>query len=172
MKKVICILFFTFLAGHGITYAQVFREGSSILHAGIGLGSPFVYKNSNINVPPIHASLEFGVRDKIGLGAMVGYTSSGDQNWEFSYIIAGLRGSYHFIDHDKADLYAGLLMGYNAASAGPANGDGNGSGPDAGGFALGIYAGGRYMFNKKIGAFAELGYNISWVSLGACAKFK
>jgi hypothetical protein len=39
-----------------------------------------------------------------------------------------------------------------------------------GGFAFGAFVGGRYMFSEKVGGFAELGYNISWLSLGATFK--
>jgi hypothetical protein len=34
-----------------------------------------------------------------------------------------------------------------------------------------LHAGGRYFFNNKLGAFAELGYGISPLQLGFTVKF-
>ena len=34
-----------------------------------------------------------------------------------------------------------------------------------------LHAGGRYLFNNKIGAFAELGYGISPLQIGVTFKF-
>ena len=35
----------------------------------------------------------------------------------------------------------------------------------------GIFLGGRYLFTDKIGAFAELGYDMSYLKLGLTGKF-
>lgn len=105
--------------------AQVFEEGSKFLHVGVGVGSPYAYSGSKMGVPPLHAAFEIGVTDKIGVGGLVGYTSSsfdqvyftGNYSWKFSYLIVGARGAFHFLDHDKIDAYGGVLLGYNIASA-------------------------------------------------------
>jgi hypothetical protein len=34
-----------------------------------------------------------------------------------------------------------------------------------------LHAGGRYLFNNSVGAFAELGYGISPLQLGVTLKF-
>ena len=33
-----------------------------------------------------------------------------------------------------------------------------------------LYGGARYMFNEHVGAFAELGYNIAYLSIGVSFK--
>lgn len=163
--------------------AQVFEEGSKFLHLGVGVGSPYAFSGSKMGVPPIHASFELGVTDKIGVGGLVGYTSSSwDQvflttnySWNFSYLIVGARGAYHFLDHDNIDAYGGVMLGYNIASANFESNDPDigrfVTEPTVGGFAFGAFVGGRYMFNESSGLFAELGYNIAWLSLGYTAKF-
>jgi hypothetical protein len=166
-------------------YAQEVTKGTKLLNLGIGLGSAYAYSGSKLTIPPVHASLEVGVADKISVGGLIGYTASswsqfytfGEKyTWKFSYLVVGARGSYHFLSNDKADVYAGLMLAYNAASSKFETND-----PDlrdlynsgfinkvsVGGLAFGAHVGGRYMFSEKVGGFAELGYNISWLSLGA-----
>jgi hypothetical protein len=180
MKK---ILFSAFLLMTSLTclHAQQVTKGTKLLNLGIGLGSAYAYSGSTLTLPPVHASLEVGVADKISVGGLVGYTASKwDQiilnqkySWSFSYLIVGARGSYHFLNNDKADIYAGLMLGYNIASSKYESTVANSLNvikPAVGGFALGAHVGGRYMFSEKVGGFAELGYNISWLSLGATFK--
>ncbi len=163
--------------------AQVFEEGAKFLHAGLGVGSPYAYSGSKMGVPPLHASFEMGVTDKIGVGGLIGYTSSTwDQaffttnySWKFSYLIIGARGAYHFLDHEKIDAYGGAMLGYNIASAKFESNDADlerlVTEPSVGGLAFGAFVGGRYMFSDNSGVFAELGYNIAWLSVGYTAKF-
>jgi hypothetical protein len=36
---------------------------------------------------------------------------------------------------------------------------------------LGAIVGGRYYFKDNIGAFAEIGYDLAWLKVGAAFKF-
>lgn len=182
MKKLLTTLLMVLSIG-AVSNAQVFDKGAKFVHVGIGVGSPYAYSGSSVTIPPVHASLEVGITEKIGIGGLVGYTASKwDQNyfggaysWKFSYLIIGARGAYHFIDHEKADVYGGLMLGYNVASAKFESNDPDLEAlvnePDAGGVAFGGFVGARYMFKETIGGFAELGYNISYLSVGAVFKF-
>lgn len=168
------------------TNAQLFDEEAKFFHVGIGVGSPYAYSGSDVSIPPVHASAEFAVSEKIGVGGLIGYTASKweqtyastsgstSYSWKFSYIIVGARGAYHFIDSDKADVYGGVMLGYNIASATFESTDSDleqyVSEPSVGGVAFGGFLGARYMFNEKLGGFAELGYNISWLSVGLAVK--
>ncbi|MBP8823586.1 MAG: hypothetical protein KBH07_08085 [Flavobacteriales bacterium] len=168
--------------------AQVFEEGAKFLHVGVGFGSPYAYSGSKMGVPPVHASFEMGVSDKIGVGGLVGYTSSKwdynsfgwsnqyNYNWNFSYLVIGARGAYHFVDDDKWDAYGGLMLGYNVASAKWETDDPNYNSallvePKVGGVAFGGFLGGRMALGESSALFAELGYNIAWISAGYCARF-
>ncbi len=168
----------------GLTFnsnAQVFEQGSKFVNVGIGLISPYAYSGSSMGLPPISGSFEYGITDKIGVGAIVGFTTSSLSYFgykaNFSYIIVGGRGAYHFLEHDKIDLYAGLMLGYNISSTSYTDNAGNsytpilGPGFGGSGVAFGIFGGVRYMFAKKVGGFAELGYSISWITIGATFKF-
>lgn len=164
------------------TNAQLFDEDAKFFHVGIGVGSPYAYSGSDVSIPPVHASAEFAVSEKIGVGGLVGYTASkydqayfGDSySWKFTYLIVGARGAYHFLDSDKADVYVGAMLGYNIASAKFESTDPDleefVTEPSVGGVAFGGFVGGRYMFTEKLGGFAELGYNISWLSVGLAVK--
>lgn len=163
--------------------AQHFEKGSKFFHVGIGVISPYAYSGSKMGVPPVHASLEIGVTDKIGIGGLVGYTSSKYETaflsdkfaWKFSYLVIGARGNYHFYQDDKFDVYGGAMLGYNIASAKFDSTDPDlekwVTEPKVGGVAFGVYAGGRYFFKETSALFAEIGYSIAWLNVGYCAKF-
>lgn len=165
-------------------FAQSFGEGSTRVHAGIGFGSPYTYSGSKMGIPPIHASLEIGITDKIGVGGLIGYTSSSideaffgsSYSWKFSYLIFGARGAYHFLTDEKMDLYGGVMLGYNIASAKFESNDATLNAfvtePSVGGVTYGFFAGGRYNVKDNLAVFAELGYSISWVSAGVCFNIK
>lgn len=174
----------------GSATAQLFEEGNSYLHIGAGIGSPYAYSGSKMGVPPLHVSFEKAVSDRIGVGGLVGYTSSKwdqdffgfgagstyEYSWNFSYLIIGARGAYHFVDNDRFDAYGGLMLGYNIASAkfetnDPDYTEGFFPEPSVGGVAFGAFVGGRYALGESSAIFAELGYNISWLSLGYCHRF-
>lgn len=159
------------------TNAQVYEQGSKILNVGLGIGSTFVGTGLESTLPPIGASFEYGVTDKISAGAYLGYAAAKQDvpfwgEYKYTYLIMGARGSYHFelLDTDKFDTYAGLMLGYNKASV-KIDKAGAPAGATAGGFLVGGHLGLRYMFTDNLGAFAELGYGIAYLQLGVTAKF-
>ncbi len=95
--------------------------------------------------------------------------------FKYSYLIIGARGSYHFYNTDKLDAYGGLMLGYNIANSkvevtGP-SGVFNPQPASVGGVAYGFHLGGRYYFNDKVAAFAELGYGLAILNVGITMKF-
>jgi hypothetical protein len=195
MKKITLVIAFLAISVLGAN-AQVFQKGSGNLNLGIGFGSPFVYGGSESNIPPISASYELGVSDKIGIGGLVGYTSSsldfdnivysydidgningvipGTATYTWSYLIIGARGNYHFVNKDKIDVYAGAMLGYNIVSSSiettPNDPDYVDADFSVSGLAYGGHLGVRYMFSDKVGAFTEVGYNVGYVNLGLTVK--
>lgn len=167
--------------------AQVYEQGKNIIHAGVGFGSAY-YGTAGAGTasytPPIHVSFEHGLKEKIGIGGLIGMTGSkyvstipgGEYTIKYSYIVVGVRGAYHFYNEGKLDAYAGAMLGYNIASAttsatGPFASFYNAAAPSVGGVAFGGFVGGRYAFNDKFMAFGELGYSIAWLSVGVGYKF-
>jgi hypothetical protein len=182
MKKVILISLACALCLAGMS--QTFQKGDKVGQIGIGVGSPFFANGSKMGIPPIHIAGEFGYSDKIGIGGLIGYTSSkieetlgfgfGDYSWKYSYLIIGARGSYHFYQTDKIDAYGGVMLGANIASVNFESDDPTleqfVTEPKAGGVAYGFYGGARYYINEKTALFAEIGYNIAWLSAGLAIK--
>jgi hypothetical protein len=109
--------------------AQVFNKGDKALNVGIGLGSTYGYLSYGTSVPPLSASFEVGITDKIGIGrfgvgGILAYTKYGDASFSVSNIIIGARGLYHFdLDVEKLDLYGGIMLGYNIRSVSPSGSD-------------------------------------------------
>jgi hypothetical protein len=171
---------------------QAFQKGQKDLNIGIGLGNTLVDGPAYNVWPPLSLSLDYGVTDDISVGGYFGFTGASDRytGWEnygpgngggyytdtyrWTYFILGVRGAYHFgkfIKVPKLDTYAGLMLGYDFAHYSYST---NSPNPDHvdnsyatyGGFAFSIYGGARYRFNEKIAGFAELGYGVSWFTLG------
>jgi hypothetical protein len=193
MKKIILpvILFLLVANAFNEAKAQSFQKGTNVLSLGIGLGSSLPSYSGSSQTPAISAQYERGIWDIGGPGviSLGGYV--GDKSFKYSgkvsgygwsekwnYTIVGVRSAYHYtgISNKKVDVYGGIMLsanivgykyednsGYNRqyASAGNYN-----SGAGFTGF-----VGGRYYFSNHIAAMAELGYGVSYLSLGASFKF-
>lgn len=151
--------------------------------------------------PGIGVSFEHGTWELgdgiVSLGAYIGYKS---YKWEdtyetynfstgnyinvtatdkWSYTIVGARGAYHFpISNDKVDLYAGLMLSYNILSYSYTTNDpnyngalDNYSGSYGSGVGFSAFGGIRYYLTDNIGLNAELGYGVSYLTLGVSFKF-
>lgn len=115
-----------------------------------------------------------------GIGNAFGnyYNYTDTYKWRFS--IAGIRGAYHFaklIPADKLDVYAGLMIGanfskYTFSSDNPCPGHVPVAARNFGKLIWSGYAGARYRFVENFGAFAELGYGISYLTLGVNISVK
>lgn len=154
-------------------------KGMNVLNAGIGLGS---YGLSGTGGIPLTASFEHGFSKNISAGATVGLIQKKfASDWKYTYLLFGARGSYHLneafkIANPKVDVYAGAGLFYRRYSFKYTDVTGadhddfnfNASGGD---IDFELHAGGRYLFNNSVGAFAELGYGISPLQLGLTLKF-
>ena len=158
MKRLIFLSVFSFLMM--VANAQeVFHKGTNVVSLGLGLGS-------NI---PFEVSYEHGlasglIKSKngaIGLGGYAGWypynNTFGKGKWGYTDFVVGVRGSFHYQFVDKLDTYAGLIAGYKISS--------NNS------FFPVPFFGARYYLTPLIGAYAELSYNTTWLSVGAAFKF-
>ena len=94
--------------------------------------------------------------------------------WKYNYVLIGGRGAYHFKIVDKLDTYAGLMLGYIVVNSKITTNDpylSDLGAASASGIGWAAFAGARYHFNEQFGAFAELGYGVSVLTVGATAKF-
>lgn len=188
MKKIIVIsLFISFFAqaepfGKKFGSKITFDKGTVIVNGAVGLFSPYYLTGSSMTIPPIILGAEYGITPKIGIGVSVGFTGSTYKfsdiyRLEYTYIVPQVRGAYHFINRDKLDIYAGLSVGYSIVNyqyvvlASSTITDPN-VGRSLGGFAPGIFIGGRYYLTNQLAIFAEAGYNISFISLGVTFRIQ
>ncbi len=162
-----------------------FSKGQTDINIGIGLFATMYGSGVNTSIPPVGFSLDKGITDKFSVGGYLGFSTAKsdvisfsdgtEASWKFKYIVVGARGSYHFKLIDKMDTYAGLMLGWNAAKATFSSNDPAlealiDTEPSAGGFTWAAHIGARYSINEKIGAFAELGYGVSVLTIGATIK--
>lgn len=183
MKKFIFILF-AIIATSTLS-AQQFVKGTNVISAGVGLGSSLGSFSRSSQTPALSLSYEKGVWDiggpgVISLGGYLGrksykYSGSGYvEKW--GYTIIGIRSAYHYngIKSDKFDVYGGVMLSYNILNYTFKDNNGNnvnGGGNYGSGTGFTLYAGGRYFFSSNIAAFAELGYGVSYLTLGLAYKF-
>jgi len=149
------------------------------LNVGLGLGGTAFA--GDMTIPPISASYEVGFTDKISGGGYLAYAGSehkhwmGWGTWSYTNIIIGARASYHFYSKDKIDVYGGLMIGYNIVSSSYKANDGYNDyfrdSPSGSALIYSIFGGARYYFSDSFGAFAELGYGISNLTIGVTFKF-
>lgn len=178
MKKLFTLLLvvvfgMTQLVGQKAT----FEKGTKTVNLGIGFGSTYYSSFYSSHTPALSASFEVGVADgiidkgSIGVGGYVGYSSATYTHyWKTTNIVIGGRGSFHYPLVEKLDTYTGLLLGYNIYSfkydAGYLGSSGSSSG-----LLLAWFAGARYYFTDNIAGMAEIGYGISYLTLGVAFKF-
>jgi hypothetical protein len=177
MKKLIAIsviVLFTAFAGK----AQSFKKGDNVINVGIGLGHTYgTYGgiSPSITVTGERGFWEIGDFGVISIGALLGYQHSGyhyygtDYNWNEFYF--GARGLFHFtvIPVEKLDVYAGIATGLRIDSEPDWGTDYS---PSASfGIYGGVFGGARYYFTDNFAAFAELGYEISYMKIGVAFKF-
>lgn len=156
--------------------APAVRVGrAKYLNAGIGLAA---YYGGGL---PLGASFEVEIKKNVSVGGSVDYLrygyNSGGYKWNYTFIYAGARGSYHLgealgVGNDKFDPYVGATLGFRHASYKDNYGYNDYySSPYNSGLFLGVHLGSRYLFSEKIGGFAEVGYGVSALRLGVTAKF-
>lgn len=183
MKKLIFLL--VALAATATLHAQQFVQGTNVISAGVGIGSSLGSFTYGSQTPALSLQYERGVWEVggpgiISLGGYVGRKSYKDagsgytQKW--GYTIIGIRSAYHYngINSDKFDVYGGAMLSFNILNYSYKDNDGNStSGTGNYGSAAGFtfYVGGRYFFTPNIAAFAELGYGVSYLTLGLAFKF-
>jgi hypothetical protein len=193
MKKIILSVFVFVLVANAFNAAkaQSFQKGTNVLSLGVGLGSSLLSYSGSSQTPAISAQYERGIWDiggpgVISLGGYVGdksYKYSGKisgYSWseKWNYTIVGVRSAYHYtgLDNEKFDVYGGIMLSANIVSYKYKNNSGYSNGyASAGNYNSGAgftgFVGGRYYFSDHIAAMAELGYSVSYLTLGASFKF-
>jgi len=191
MKKNYSILLFLLVVCiTSAVNAQPFKKGTNVASIGIGLGSNLLTSYSGYSSSPaISLQYERGIQDiggpgTISLGGYFGYKSytysNINYNDKITYTIIGVRGAYHYNGFNsgkdelsKLDVYGGIMVSANLGSEKFTNYNGYTYRGGSFGSTAGItaFVGGRYFFTDNIAAMAELGYGISYLTIGVSLKF-
>jgi hypothetical protein len=185
MKKLLLVLLVAvFSLTQLLAQESTFKQGDKVLNLGIGIGST-LYTGSyyKAGIPPISASLEFGVKDgvldkgTIGIGGYLGYSSHkwdySGWGWKYTNIVLGVRGVFHYPLVNKLDTYTGILLGYNIATSKEYGSPilGYNYSASSGGLVGAWFVGARYYFSDTFAVMGELGYGITYLNLGVALKF-
>lgn len=145
-------------------------EGQSMVTAAVGI-SPTFYSGSGFeaSLPPIEAAYEYAISNKITVGGFVGYAAAEFRNagfgYDYTYILAGGLGNYHFVNTDQFDVYIGAKLGYVNVSADEV-GTAFGFSAESSGILYGGQLGGRYWISESIGINIEAGYGVATLRAG------
>ena len=154
----------------------------NLYYRGLGAGYDFT-STPALSISLDHSFKKFEeIQGTIGLGGLIGFQSSsskytnsfGYYKYHWNNFIIAPRASYHagFINTDKFDLYAGIMVGVRIESVNYSSNYGAADLGNYGGaiFTAGGFLGGAWYFANNLGAFAELGYDISYLKIGLCLK--
>ncbi len=184
MKKSIIIiasLLVVFFTSHNTLQAQTMVKGESVATLGIGLGA-WTTAFTTSETPLIIAGYETGIKDNFGpgnlsVGGNIAYKSGNysfwDSKWSYTYVAVVGRASWHphFLQSDTWDVYTGLSLGYYFIGTGSSTTDLDDGGIGVGGLEFATHVGARYNFSENWGAFAELGFGLGVIKVGAAYKF-
>lgn len=170
-------------SGQSASAQSEFETGTNIVQATIGfpqlLGFGTTYKTT---IPAIGLAYDRGIIDdlingkaSVGVGAYFGIAGARQEfigfGYDYTYILAGARGTFHYELLEDFDTYAGVLLGATVVAS---NGYGNApfsSVADGSGLLSGAFVGGRYYFTDDFAAVAELGFGVALLNVGISARF-
>jgi hypothetical protein len=131
--------------------------------------------------------VEKGISNTIGpgtisVGGLLGYRNfhytypGTSYKASFDHLVVLGRGAYHynFTTDSRLDTYAGVSLGLRYVGYKNTLPDGTGTDRNEYGgaeLAAGIFAGARYYLTDNLGAFAELGYDMSYLKVGISGRF-
>ncbi|MFA8451172.1 MAG: opacity family porin [Bacteroidales bacterium] len=188
------ILSLTLLLGLAvISHAQSFDRNTKSITAGIGIGSNLFIGGSSMEIPPTSATFEYSLDGRWGIGAVIGvagarqtistttinfingkeYRSNYKGEFDYTGVLIGARGAYHFFHNEKWDTYAGAVLGLNIISTNYSDNEKDKYKlQSSGSFVnLGLFGGAKYYFTPVFGLFTELGYNVAFFNAGVSFKF-
>ena len=179
MKRIIIIAIS--LALSTTAFAQPFQKGTTVANVGVGVGTALGGLGKvrpAISLSVDHGAWEVGGPGVISLGGYIGNTgykyASGGNTAKWNYFVVGARGAYHyqgFTTVPELDVYGGVMLAYNIVKY-SYDGDNSVLSNNYGsGLGFTGFIGGRWFFNEKIGAYAELGYGVSVLNVGASFRF-
>ncbi len=160
----------------------IFREGDKVLSLGFGVGTTLYSRSFHTSrMVPASLSFEYGVMDDfmiedmtLGFGGYLGFSSSRLKaaNIDYQYYIVGGRAGLHYPIVENFDTYAGLMMGINIINSSVPKQDNSDHEKDNdAGLISSLYLGGRYYFAEDFAVMGEIGYGVSYLTVGISFRF-
>ena len=171
--------------------ASNFGAGDQTMALGFGLGIRYGYPANSSIAPAVAFIYDVGVAEgvgpgTIGIGGIVGFktASYAQRNLftgeEFSArwnnFLIGARGSYHFAlgeGFENLDLYGGIMAGLRFQRFRNRTVSGGNLATILTEYSrretrsiVGFFGGGRYDFTPEVGAWLEIGYDVSLIKAG------
>ncbi|GHV84722.1 hypothetical protein AGMMS50230_03300 [Spirochaetia bacterium] len=183
MKKLVILLVLCAVLAGGLfafdpmAYSLPVKSGNILVDAGLGyqFGITSGYKMS---IPPIFVSAEYALpKIPLSVGVLAAFSryKYDFPGYSFSYNITyftiGARGNWHWnLPVENLDLYTGIFLGYEVASAKISDDRYSWANFSADNkLRIGGQVGAHYYFTKNIGAMLEIGY--PFLKAGVALKF-
>lgn len=179
-------LFFNPLMAQNNGGEPPFVRGSKSLGVSLGAGIEHGYYGDYKTLPALAITYDQGIIDNVGPGtigiggiaavknAYYNYKSTGNRARWNNYFV-GVRATYHLTllaeKNNRFDPYAGVTAGVRVMDY---TDDANlPNRPDYSkvNSVVGAFVGAKYNFARSFGAFAEVGYDISYGRIGIAANF-
>ncbi len=192
MKKILLTLV-VITAMATTIYAQrtsdTFANKDNVIGVGFGLGGVYGFSSYDTQSPVFGVQYDRGIVELkmggvIGVGGFLGYKSYVDRynfnNEKYkirsNIVIIGARGTFHYdvFKVENLDTYGGAMIAFhivNESSNLPNAVDPYYDYDHASAAYASIYAGAKYYFAPQVAAFAEVGYGVSWLTMGMAFKF-
>jgi hypothetical protein len=163
-----------------------FVKGSKSLGVSAGAGIEYGYYGDYNTLPALAITYDQGIINNVGPGtigvggiaavktAWYNYKSTGNRARWNNYFI-GVRGTYHLTllkdKNNKFDPYAGVTAGVRVMDYKDDAYETNPHDYNKVNSVVGAFIGAKYNFVPSFGAFAEVGYDISYARIGIAANF-
>ena len=184
MKRIALLLIAMLTLGFAAQAQSTFSKGTTPANLGLGIGGTLISGDYNVILPPLSLGIDHSVvsglfdgNGSIGVGGYIGaevYRYKGYDKSVWSQTLIGPRGSLHYQFVDKLDTYFSLMLGvdiiswnYNMKMADIAIKDKDTSV----GFGWGAHFGARYYLSDRWAIMGELGYGLTFLTLGATYRF-
>ena len=183
MKKIFLVAFLV-SAFQMPVFAQnsAFNKNDNTIGLGFGIGGVYGFKSYSSQSPVFGLQYDRGIVPLkfgavIGVGGFLGYKSVVykynnaylKDKYKYSIIVIGARGTFHYNEYhsvEKLDTYGGMMIAFHIV-----NEPENAVVKEGSAAYASIYAGAKYYFTDSFGAFGEVGYGVSWLTLGLNFKF-
>ena len=184
MKRIALLIIAMLTLGFAAQAQSTFSKGTTTANLGLGIGGTLFDKNYSVLLPPISLGVDHSVASglvdgngSIGVGGYIGaevYRYTGFDKSVWSQTLIGPRGSLHYQFVDRLDTYFSLMLGVNIISWNYNMKVADGAIKDkdtSAGFGWGAHFGTRYYLSDRWAIMGELGYGLTFLTLGATYRF-